>query len=131
MEIQRAGSGGQWKISGAIEITDADALHDGLCSMVGGHAVVELDLSEVTHCDPSSLQLFCSALKTAQRLGGRLHLSDPSQEVRLCCESLGLKFWEAGEFGRHSEDGFQASRFGIAGGEAVSAGGSAGGGNDA
>ncbi|MGJ5813187.1 STAS domain-containing protein [Paludibaculum fermentans] len=96
MEILQAGSGWQWKISGAIEITDADALHDALCGMVGGHSVVEVDLSEVSHCDSTSVQLFYSAVKTATRLGGRLRLSAPSPSVSECCESLGLGLFEAG-----------------------------------
>ncbi|QOY85201.1 STAS domain-containing protein [Paludibaculum fermentans] len=96
MELHQAASGWQWKISGTIEITDGDALHDALCGIVGAHSISELDLSEVSHCDPASLQLLCSAVKTANRLGGRLNLASPSPAVKACSEGLGLSLYETG-----------------------------------
>ncbi len=77
-----------------MEITDGDALHDALCGIVGAHSIAELDLSEVVHCDPASLQLICSAVKTAKRLSGRLNLVSLAPAIKECCEGLGLSLGE-------------------------------------
>ncbi|MGC4049656.1 MAG: STAS domain-containing protein [Paludibaculum sp.] len=90
MEIHQAASGRQWRISGAMEIAEAEVLQEALCGMTGRHISVELDLSEVSLCDPASAQLLCSAVKTAARLGGRLKITALSPPVKVCCQELGF-----------------------------------------
>ncbi|WP_321472963.1 STAS domain-containing protein [uncultured Paludibaculum sp.] len=92
MEILQTAVDREWKVRGAVEIADVEELHDALCGVVGGHPNSMVDLSEVESCDAASMQLLCSAVKTAERLGGRLTLKAPSDAVEACCAVLGLSF---------------------------------------
>ena len=82
------------KISGVLDISGADVLRDALASYLERCSVAKVDLSEVESCDPTALQLFYSARKSAKGRHQSFEITGVSKAMKLVCLDLGVNLDE-------------------------------------
>jgi anti-anti-sigma regulatory factor len=80
------------KISGKLNIRQADTLHDELATSIETQPAVIIDLAEVTDCDAIGLQLLWSAKRYAERLGKPFSVAGATAALHQSCAQLGLRF---------------------------------------
>ena len=88
MQIARAGS--VLKLSGELRIEAAEEVRSALLYLVNTSATPVIDLSEVTVCDLSGLQLLISAKLSAGNMGKALELTRAPDAVQEAEQALGL-----------------------------------------
>ena len=96
MHITKNESGHTLSIAGALEIGAAEELRNALRDFLDRTLNPTLDLSQLESVDAATLQVFCSARKTAERSGKQLVLAAVSPAVRRKTEALGLSIAELG-----------------------------------
>jgi anti-anti-sigma factor len=90
MEIIKDESGHRLKLTGRLDIRQADKLQKALQDFTNGDANSIIDLSGVEVSDTAALQLLISARITLERAGRRLQLAAVSSAVKEASAALGL-----------------------------------------
>lgn len=90
MRIAKTESGDVLKLSGELRISVAEELRAALLDLVCTASRPIVDLSEVTQCDITGLQLLISAGRTAERSAKPFELVRMPAAVREAREALGL-----------------------------------------
>lgn len=90
MQIAKADTGRILKLSGALRIHVGDELRAALLDYVGTASKPVVDLSEVTECDTTGLQLLIAASRTAEHSGKPFELVGVPVAVREAGVALGL-----------------------------------------
>lgn len=82
------------RISGALDLSEAGALHQALSDYLANQSRATLDLSQVEACDVSALQLLCAAHKQALQSNQHFRLVAVSDVVQSTAAALGLSLAE-------------------------------------
>jgi ABC-type transporter Mla MlaB component len=90
VQITTTDGGSSLKISGPLQVSEADALRASLLVTAAQSQPATIDLSEVEECDTASLQLLCAARKPSPTSGRRLELRNPSEALLKISSALGL-----------------------------------------
>lgn len=83
MQMITQGEKVQVLLDGDLSVANAAEMKDILLAALSGTDLVEVDLAKVTHMDLASLQLICSAHRTAKTSGKDLILTGTSNGVLL------------------------------------------------
>ena len=78
-------------IEGSLSIYEANDLKDELLACLDTGTAVEVELSNVTDCDPAGLQLLVSARKTAQSAQKTLHIRNAPEHVLDLLQIAGIR----------------------------------------
>lgn len=83
-------SDGTLEIAGELDIYSSEELRARLIQATTSPTGVRLDLSSVTNCDVTAMQLLCAARKSAIDAGKSFHLSAVSESVEAARVALGI-----------------------------------------
>jgi len=78
------------RLAGALDIYAAAGLRDELARALQQPATITIDLSDVESCDFTTIQLLCSARRSAEQAGKSFAVTSLSQGVSRACAALGL-----------------------------------------
>lgn len=81
---------GVLKISGTLDIDEADALREALLTAFRLQAEIALDLSEVDACDTAALQVLLAGQRNAASAGKTFRMVAVSDSVTGTAAALGL-----------------------------------------
>jgi anti-anti-sigma factor len=90
MKISKSEENGTLRLSGALEIYEAQSLRDALMEQLASGPELVLDLGSVESCDTSGAQLLWAAIKAGSLAGKRVRLERISPAVSECWAGLGL-----------------------------------------
>jgi anti-anti-sigma factor len=76
------------KISGALDLDAAEALHEALARRA--HVALTLDLAEASECDLTALQIFVAAVRSARENQTSFSIASHSEAVEAACAAVGL-----------------------------------------
>ena len=90
IDLSNPSTGDALKISGELNVSDADGLRQRLAEALVRQPVLVLDLSEVRKCDFTTLQLIWSARESARRANKEFRVMAVSPVVTQAAAALGL-----------------------------------------
>ena len=79
------------KIEGPMTIYEIQEIHKEL-NQIMENGEVTIDLTDVTDCDTSGIQLLCSAAKTAKEKDIKLSYTGTSEIVEKAAKRIGVEF---------------------------------------
>jgi len=82
--------GGPLCLAGAIDIYSASRLRDELARALAELPSLTVDMSRVESCDFTTVQLLCSARRSADAQGRHFAVTSVPREVIETCAALGL-----------------------------------------
>jgi anti-anti-sigma factor len=81
---------GPLRAAGTLDTYAAAELRDALAQALGERAELAVDLAAVESCDFTTIQLLCSARRSAAELGKPFSVTALSEAVARACTALGL-----------------------------------------
>ena len=90
MTIQPIDPDGVLRISGALDIREAEAFREALTQWLKQYPALEIDLSAVDGCDATALQLLLAARKSAEGRSQSFRITASSPSVAEACAELGV-----------------------------------------
>ena len=92
-------------VEGAMSICNAAALHAELVSCLKQHESLSIDLSMVSECDASGVQILLAARKSSEAAGSPFRLTRSSASVDDAIVRAGLELAEFQNLDKENSDG--------------------------